>query len=129
MGLMPQPSTLELPPIDLGNESIGQRIARLRTEHGFTQIQLAEAMGLTQALVSSYERGRLRLHAEMVARFAITLKTTADELIGLKSKSKPKDRDLSLKLIRRMQRIEKLPVGQQKTLLQTIDTYLKGANR
>ena len=87
------------------------------------------AVGLTQALVSSYERGRLRLHAEMVARFAITLKTTADELIGLKSKSKPKDRDLSLKLIRRMQRIEKLPVGQQKTLLQTIDTYLKGANR
>ena len=73
--------------------------------------------------------GRLRLHAEMVARFALALIVSTDELIELRTRSKPKSRDLSLKLVRRMRRIEQLPTGQQKALLQTIDNYLKGANR
>ncbi len=90
-----------------------------------------DQMGLTQALLSSYERGRLRLHAEMVARFALALGTTTDQLIGLKNNGKPKVKDhkFSLKLIRRMQKIEKLPPSQQKVLLQTIDNFLKGASR
>ncbi len=129
MNVMPQPSTLELPPIDLGEETLGQRIARLRKQRAMTQVELAEKMGLTQALLSSYERGRLRLHAEMVARFAIAFRTTTDQLIGLKNNGKPKDHKLSLKLIRRMQKIGKLPPSQQKVLLQTIDNFLRGARK
>ncbi len=63
----------------------------------------------------------------MVARFAIALGATADDLIGLKRNGKAKDHKFSLKLIRRMQKIEALPPSQQKVLLQTIDNFLKGA--
>jgi len=129
MDIMPQPSTLELPTIDLGDETLGHRIARLRKQQALTQVELAEQMGLTQALISSYERGRLRLHAEMVARFALAFRTTTDQLIGLKNNGKPKDHKLSLKMIRRMQKIRQLPPSQQKVLLQTIDNFLRGARK
>ena len=124
---MPRPSTLALPPIDLGKESLGDRIAKMRKQRAYTQVELAEKMGLTQALVSAYERGRLRLHAEMLARFALALKVTADELVGLKTKQTKEMNQFSLRIIRRMQRIQALPPSQQKVLLHTIDNFLKGA--
>ena len=86
---MPQRSKLQLPPIDLGKESIGERIAILRKQKGFTQKVLAEKMGLLNYLISDYERGRRRLYDEMVARFAIALEVSADYLLGLKDEPEP----------------------------------------
>ena len=125
--VMPRPSTLKLPPIDLGDESLGQRIARFRKQSGLTQVQLAKKMGLTQALISSYESGRLRLHAELLARFAKALNVTADVLLGLKANGDEGNHKFALKLVKRMKKIEKLPAAQQKILLSTIDNFLKGA--
>jgi transcriptional regulator with XRE-family HTH domain len=125
-GIMPRASKLKLPPLKLGKESLGQRIARLRKERGYTQIDLAKKIGITQALVSDYERNRLRPHHEMVIRFALALEVSADELLGLKQikdgSAKP-----NLKLVRRLKKIEALPAAEQKILLRTIDTFLKGA--
>ena len=67
MGTMPRKSRLTLPPIDLGKESMGERLTRLRKERGYTQIELAQRLGIIQALISDYERDQLRMHAEMVA--------------------------------------------------------------
>ena len=55
---------MELPPLDYGNEPVGQRLARLRKERGFTQVDLAQKIGIIQSLVSDYETDRLRLTAE-----------------------------------------------------------------
>ncbi len=106
-------------------ETIGKRIARLRKEKGKTQVELAKKMGLTQGLISDYELDKLRPYHEMIARFAVVLDVSADELLGLTPSSsggKP-----SLKLTQRMKKIEDLPPSQQKVLLKTIDTFLKGA--
>ncbi len=124
---MPRPSKLKLPPLDLGNETVGQRIARLRKERGYTQIELAERMSIIQGLISDYERDKLRLHGEMVVRFAQALEVTADELLGLNSSKngiKP-----NLKILRRLKKIESLPASSQKTLLKTIDTFLIAAKK
>jgi len=129
ISVMPRPSTLRLPPIDLGDETLGQRIARYRKHRGYTQVQLAKKMGLTQALISSYEGGRLRLHAEMVARFALVLKVSTDELLGINASRQKKEPKFGLKIIQRMQKIQALPTTQQKVLLHTIDNFLKGAER
>lgn len=64
----------------------------------------------------------------MVIRFAKVLEVTTDELLGVKA-SKDNGNRLSLKLLRRAKKIETLPPSQQKTLLKTIDTFLKGAER
>ena len=130
---MPQRSKLKLPPLRLASdETPGQRLSRLRKERGLTQVQLADQTGLTQGLVTSYERGRLRMHAEMVARFALALGVSADELLGLPGKGNRSQeeadtpRRLSLKLVRRLRKIETLPDPKQKALLQTIDGFLRG---
>ena len=130
---MPQRSKLKLPALRLTtDETPGQRLSRLRKERGLTQVQLAEQTGLTQGLVTSYERGRLRMHAEMVARFAMALGVSADELLGIPGKGSRLQEEsttparLSLKLVRRLRKIETLPDPKQKALLQTIDGFLRG---
>jgi transcriptional regulator with XRE-family HTH domain len=125
---MPRKSRLKLPPLDLDPETTGARIARRRKAKGLTQTQLAEQMGLVQALVSAYERDSLRLSADMAVRFAQTLGVSTDELLGLK-RARRTNGELPLKLSRRLQGIERLPAARQKALLQTIDLFLKGAER
>ena len=49
-------------PHDTESETVGQRLARLRKERGWTQVELAERVGIIQALVSDYERDKLRLN-------------------------------------------------------------------
>jgi len=109
------------------NETLGQRIARLRKACGLTQTQLANQIGMTQTMISEYELDRRRLHAEMVANVATTLKVSTDELLGVKV-AKKSHNQFDLKLVRRMQKISDLPPGKQKVLLHTIDTLLKGTN-
>jgi transcriptional regulator with XRE-family HTH domain len=103
-----------------------ERLARLRKERGWTQVELAERIGITQRLVSDYEVGRLRLNADIVVRLAEALEVATDELLrpnGRKAPLRPKP---SLRLQRRMEKIEKLPPHQQNYLLKTIDGFLKG---
>jgi transcriptional regulator with XRE-family HTH domain len=125
---MPQKSKFKLPPLALSKETVGQRIARLRKERGYTQIELAERIGINQVLVSDYERVRLRLNADMAVRFALALEISTDELLGLKEKPK-NGKKTSRRVLRRLEKIEELPAHQQTILLKTIDTFLKGAQK
>jgi len=113
--------------LDSDVESYGQRLARLRKERGFTQVEIAERVGIIQALVSDYELDKLRLNAEMVVRFATALEITTDELLKPEGSKAPLRRKPSLRMLRRLEKIESLPAHQQTTLLKTIDTFLRGA--
>jgi transcriptional regulator with XRE-family HTH domain len=123
--IMPRKSKLKLPPIDLGEETIGQRIARLRKERGYSQQALAQKMGIVRVLVSDYEKGRLRPHPEMVARFALAFGVTTDEIIGLK-RSDSESHKPNLAIQKRMRQIEQLPSAKKRVILQTIDGFIKG---
>lgn len=128
MSIMPRKSRLKLSQIKLGDESIGRRLAQLRKERGHTQVELAEKIGIIQSLVSAYELDHLRLNSDMMIRFAQALKVSADEILGLKI---PSDNGVkpSRKVARRMKEIESLSREKQRTLLNTIDTFLKGADK
>jgi len=123
---MPKKRTLKLTPVDFGNETLGQRLARIRKERGFTQVELAQHTGLIQSLVSDYERDRLNLSAEMAVRFAIALDVSTDELLhphARKTMAKKPNR----KVLRRLEQIESLPRRKQAALLTTIDAFLDSA--
>lgn len=122
---MPRVPKKQLPPLNLSNETIGERLARFRKERGFTQIELSEKIGIERTVLADYERNRIRLYDEMVSRFSIALGVSSDEILAL-SDNKSSISPPSLKLVRRMKKIEKLPEGKQKALLQIIDGYLKG---
>ncbi len=113
-------------PQDTASETMGQRLARLRKERGWTQVELAERVGMVQTVLSDYERGKLRLNADNIVRFAQALDVTTDELLQPKAAQTALRRKPSLRVLRRLERIESLPQHQQNTLLKTIDGFLKG---
>ena len=121
---MARPSRLKPLPLHLGDEPLSQRLARLRKERGFTQVELAEKMGIIQALISDYERGKLRPHADMVARFALALEVSADELLGIEPAPKRNGAGKGRRFVRRIQQIERLPKRDQEALLRTIDAFI-----
>ena len=121
---MPKRPTLKLPPLKLGDESLGKRVARLRKERGLTQVELAERIGILQAMVSNYEHERLRLSAEMAMRFALALGVSVEELLSTKNPPPLANRP-SRKLMRRLEQIERLPPRKQEFVLQALDSLLK----
>jgi transcriptional regulator with XRE-family HTH domain len=122
---MPRVSRLKLPPIS-AKESIGERVSRIRRERGFTQVELAEKIGVIQSIVSAIERDVLKLSAEMAVRFAMALGVTTDELLmpGRKA-NESRSHKPSRKILRRLELIETLPRTQQSAVLKTIDNALE----
>jgi len=124
---MPQRSRLKLPPLDIGAETFGQRLARIRKERGFTQVEIAEKIGIIQVLVSNYENDRLRMHAEMIVRFARVLGVSADTLLGLDEPKRTSTvAKLPRRLLRRVEQIMQLSPQNQRALVRTIDGFLRG---
>jgi len=104
-------------------ETIGQRLARLRRERGLTQVMLADQVGIIQALISDYERDKLRLNPDMSVKLAQALGVSTDQLLGLQP-TKENGRQPSRKVLRRLEQIENLPRRDQDALLRTIDAFL-----
>lgn len=114
----------------VSDEPIHDRLAELRRERGLSQSEVADALELTQALVSNYEQGTRRLHAELIVRFAEFYEVSADDLLGIKKKPKQNGKtDLGLHLLKRMQTIQKMPKQRQKEVLRSIDFVLNGASK
>lgn len=117
---MPRRGRFDTPGED---KAIARRLTELRRRRGKTQTEIAQALGITQSLISEYERGQIRLHASLVAAFAKTLRASADEILGL---TKPKENGVlrDRRVLRRFQRIEHLGKRDQLALFRTIDAYL-----
>jgi transcriptional regulator with XRE-family HTH domain len=122
---MAKRATIRKPPLDFGGETLGQRLTRLRKQRGFTQVEFADKVGITQVLVSTYETDRRQFSVEMAIRFALALDISTDELLHPKTK-KVSGKKPSRRVLRRLEEIEKLPTHQQNHLLKTIDGFLKG---
>ena len=56
-------------------------LARLRTEKGITQEELAKRAGVTQAAIWQYEKGLATPKVQIAVRLANILGTTCEELI------------------------------------------------
>ena len=121
---MPQPLKNPLKPLDLGPDSVGDRIQKIRKQKGLTQTEVATQVGTTRESVAAYESGRVRLSDDMLARFSIALNTSADQILGLSAL--PTEEPPAMRIMRRVRLIEQLPLAKQKVLLQTIDGFLKG---
>ena len=105
-------------------DTLGQRIARLRRDRGLTQVELAERLGITQPAVSDYENDDTRLPADAVIQIARILGVSADELLGLKEATASPGGSRNRRLYRRLQEIEKLPRRDQQALLRTIEAFI-----
>lgn len=103
--------------------SLGERIAALRREHGVTQVQLAEALGVSQQTMQSYEVGRRRIPVSALPAVARTLSVSLDELFGEGSKGSGK-RGPAPRFQERLERLVQLPRNQQRLVMDMLDAAL-----
>lgn len=106
---------------------LGANIAALRKAQNITQVQLAEALGVSQQTVTAYESGRRRMPVSSLPFIARFLGTTVEDLIG--AKTTPAKRGPAPKLQQQIERIQQLPRTQQKFVMQMLDTVLAQAAR
>ena len=122
---MPQKPKYQLKALNIDNKKMGERIASIRKIQGLTQSALSQKIGINQSLLSYYETGKLKLSGEMVAHLAVALKVSADKIVGINPNSDDiETKNIPLRLIRRLRKIEQLPLNQQNTLLKTIDMVI-----
>ena len=115
--------------IELGNADYGARLAKLRKDAGMSQLQLAEKLGITQSLISRYERGDRRMYDDLLAEVARILGVTPNDILGIGATKKinTDEESISRRLVKNMKRIESLPRRAQDKLIATIEMALKGA--
>lgn len=123
--VMPKASKLKLLPLPESDETPGRRLARIPMERGFTRFELGEQTGMLKTLIFYHERGKLRLNADTILRFAMLLGVFTEAL--LQAAGPAESRKPSWKVLRRLEQIEGLRGSRQTTLLCTIDTFLKRA--
>jgi transcriptional regulator with XRE-family HTH domain len=107
--------------------AMGERISALRRTHNVTQVQLAEALGVSQQTLQSYEVGRRRIPVSALPVVAHTLSVSLDELFG---ESKPAGRGKRGPAPQWQQQIEavaQLPKAQQQLVSRMIKVVIAEA--
>jgi transcriptional regulator with XRE-family HTH domain len=101
----------------------GARLTELRKAAGYTQVELANALGTTQRMIAYYESRAEKAPAALLPQMADALGASADELLGIKPIKKGKKPDTQLH--RRLQRIEKLDAKAKRQITQLLDTFIE----
>jgi transcriptional regulator with XRE-family HTH domain len=103
----------------------------LRRARGFTQIQLAKAMGSTQRAISYYETEADPPSGAALIALARVLRLTTDELLGLKSVKLDRQDPHEQRLWRRFRRVTSLPQRDQRAVVRLITSLVssKGQTR
>ena len=105
--------------------SFGERLAGLRKTAGFTQIELAAELGVSQRMVAYYESPAATPPANLLPQIAAALGVLIDELFGVGAKRRLVKQDGDSRLRRRLLAIEKLDVAEKRQVLQVIDTLIE----
>jgi len=114
-------------------KALGARIAQARKDHGMTQQQLAEQLGVAQQTLAHYEVGRARLPVSMLPVLGRLLMLSLDELMGQNTQPAGAGARRSTKrgpvsrLQQQIEAVAKLPKTQQQFVSQMLETVLAQA--
>jgi transcriptional regulator with XRE-family HTH domain len=101
----------------------------MRREHGVTQVQLAEALGVSQQTLQSYEVGRRRIPVSALPTVAHTLSVSLEELFGQARQAARSKRGPASKLEHHLERISALPKPRQRAVIDVIEAMLAQQGR
>lgn len=107
--------------------ALGERIARLRKEHGITQALLAQVLGMSQQAVQAYESGTRSIQVTTLARMAKVLSASVEELLGRPSPPSTRKRGPTPRWRQQLEAIDQLPKSQQKVVVQMLDALIAQA--
>lgn len=119
-------------------KELGARIAQARKDHGMTQSELAEQLGVAQQTLAHYEVGRARMPASMLPTAARLLTLSLDELLGqpaprgmraTSAAARGGKRGPASRLEQQIQAVAQLPKTKQQFVSQMLETVLAQASR
>ena len=105
-------------------ENFGARLASLRKAAGYTQVEFAAEVGITQRMVAYYEAPRAQPPAHLLPQMAQALCVGADVLLGMAQRRKVK-RLATNSLERRLLEIEKLDPKARRQITQLLDAFIE----
>jgi transcriptional regulator with XRE-family HTH domain len=119
---------LEMPAKKEPHTAFGKRLFALRKTRGLTQVQLAEALGTTQRVISYYETEAELPPSTVIIPLARVLEVSTDELLGLKP-TEPNGNSSVQKqrLWKRFQKMEVLPTKDQRAVIRLINSLAGSA--
>lgn len=105
-------------------ENFGPRLAELRKAAGYTQVELAGELGITQRMVAYYEAPTANPPAHLLPQLAQVLGVGVDVLLGTRAPRRAKLMATN-RLERRLLEIEKLDPKAKRQLTQLLDTFIE----
>jgi transcriptional regulator with XRE-family HTH domain len=103
--------------------AFGKRLFTLRKTRGLTQVQLAEALGTTQRVISHYETNAELPPSSIIIPLARVLAVSTDELLGLRpAKSNGNSSVEKQRLWKRFQKMDALPTKDQRAVIRLINS-------
>ncbi len=112
-----------------GTKAIAQRVAKFRQDCGITQVEMAKKLKTTQSIVSRYERGELRIHAELLLKLSKIIGATPNDILGVGKKDTGTNGKIPRRFLNRLRDVHLLSKRDQDTLAQTMDALIKTAER
>jgi transcriptional regulator with XRE-family HTH domain len=103
----------------------GERLAQLRKAAGYTQVELAQELGISQRMVAYHESPNANPPVNLLPRIAQALGITIDELFGRPTKRRLAKQEGDSRLRRRLLALEKLDVAEKRQVLQLLDAFIE----
>lgn len=106
---------------------MGERLRRLRKAKGFTQTELAQAIGSSQRMITYYERHDGVPAAPVVLKLAEVLGATPEEILGIEKsrrRAEPQTPE-NLRLWRKLKQVEKLPPQERRDVVRLIEALVE----
>ena len=104
-------------------QDFGKRLAQLRKDAGYTQLELAREIGVSRRMIAYYEGETERPPTQLLPKLAAALGLTTDTLLGVPLRKKAAKPDRRLQ--RRLQQIEKMNPRDKRQVHQLIDAFLE----
>ena len=104
-------------------QSFGERLAQLRKTAGYTQVEFAAELEITQRMVAYYEAPDAQAPAHLLPQMAQVLGVSVDVLLGVAELRSPK-RIATNRLERRLLEIDKFEPKAKRQITQLLDSFI-----
>ncbi|WP_083867484.1 helix-turn-helix domain-containing protein [Fulvivirga imtechensis] len=101
--------------------TLGEKITKLRKEKKLSQIDIANAIGVSRDAISKYERGDIVPSVENAKKIALTLGVSLDYLVSEEEQQEAIDN----KMMQRIKEIQKLSEADQQNIISVIDAFVR----
>lgn len=103
--------------------TLGEKITKLRKDKKLSQLDIANAIGVSRDAISKYERDDIVPSVENAKKMANTLGVSLDYLVSEEERQEAIDN----KMIQRIKELQKLSESDQTNILSVIDAFVRDA--